>query len=92
MTQPPRTTLTATVLDAPDPRELARFYQRLLGWPIGRDEPDWVTLRPPGAGAGLSFQAEKGSAPGGRTRLPRPRRAPVLPVGRLTTGPRPTRR
>jgi catechol 2,3-dioxygenase-like lactoylglutathione lyase family enzyme len=62
MTQPPRTTLTATVLDAPDPRELARFYQRLLGWPIGRDEPDWVTLRPPGAGAGLSFQAEKAYA------------------------------
>jgi catechol 2,3-dioxygenase-like lactoylglutathione lyase family enzyme len=61
MTQPPRTTLTATVLDAPDPRELARFYQRLLGWPIGRDEPDWATLRPPG-GAGLSFQAEKAYA------------------------------
>ena len=62
MTQPPRTTLTATVLDAPDPRELARFYQRLLGWPIGPDEPDWVTLRPPGGGAGLSFQAEKAYA------------------------------
>jgi hypothetical protein len=54
----PRMTLTATVLDAPDARLLADFYQRLLGWPIGRDEPDWVTLRPPGSGAGLSFQAE----------------------------------
>jgi catechol 2,3-dioxygenase-like lactoylglutathione lyase family enzyme len=54
----PRTALTATVLDAPDPRELAAFYSRLLGWPIGRDEPDWVTLRPPGGGAGLSFQTE----------------------------------
>jgi Glyoxalase-like domain len=31
--------LTATVLDAPDPRELAGFYQRLLGWPVGTDEP-----------------------------------------------------
>ena len=50
--------LTATVLDAPDPKALALFYQRLLGWPIGTDEPDWVTLRPPGGGAGLSFQAE----------------------------------
>jgi catechol 2,3-dioxygenase-like lactoylglutathione lyase family enzyme len=50
--------LTATVLDAPDPRALAGFYSRLLGWPIGRDEPDWVTLRPPGGGAGLSFQRE----------------------------------
>ena len=51
-------TLTATVLDSPDPSALARFYQRLLGWPIGRDESDWVTLRPPGGGAGLSFQTE----------------------------------
>lgn len=54
----PRLTLTATVLDAPDPRALATFYQHLLGWPIGRDEPDWVTLRPPDGGAGLSFQRE----------------------------------
>jgi catechol 2,3-dioxygenase-like lactoylglutathione lyase family enzyme len=56
--QRPAVTLTATVLDAPDARALAGFYQRLLGWPIGRDEPDWVTLRPPGGGAGLSFQTE----------------------------------
>jgi catechol 2,3-dioxygenase-like lactoylglutathione lyase family enzyme len=50
--------LTATVLDAPDPRALAEFYSGLLGWPISRDEPDWVTLRPPGGGPGLSFQRE----------------------------------
>jgi catechol 2,3-dioxygenase-like lactoylglutathione lyase family enzyme len=50
--------LTATVLDAPDPRALAEFYAGLLGWPIGRDEPGWVTLRPPGGGPGLSFQRE----------------------------------
>ena len=50
--------LTATVLDASDPRALAGFYQRLLGWTIGRDEPDWVTLRPPDGGPGLSFQTE----------------------------------
>ena len=59
MPEPPRLSLTATVLDAPDARELAAFYQRLLGWPIGTDEPDWVTLRPPGGGAGLSFQTER---------------------------------
>ena len=58
MTQQPAFQLTATVLDAPDPRKLADFYSRLLGWPIGRDEPDWATLRPPGGGAGLSFQLE----------------------------------
>ncbi len=52
-------TLTATVLDAPDARELADFYRRLLGWTVGADEPDWVKLNPPGGGAGLSFQTEK---------------------------------
>src|SRR5947208_13697070 len=58
MGERPRMTLTATVLGAPDARELAAFYQRLLGWPVGQDEPGWVTLRPPGDGAGLSFQTE----------------------------------
>ncbi|MBB2748947.1 UNVERIFIED_ORG: catechol 2,3-dioxygenase-like lactoylglutathione lyase family enzyme [Microbispora rosea subsp. rosea] len=55
----PRMTLTAAVLNAPDARELAAFYQRLLGWPIDDDEPAWVTLRVPGGGTGLSFQTEK---------------------------------
>ena len=55
--------LTATVLDTPDPRALARFYQRLLGWPVGSDEPGWVTLRPEGGGAGLSFQLEADHVP-----------------------------
>jgi catechol 2,3-dioxygenase-like lactoylglutathione lyase family enzyme len=56
-------TLTAAVLGTPDPRGLARFYQRLLGWPIGSDDPTWVTLRPPGGGAGLSFQLETDHVP-----------------------------
>jgi catechol 2,3-dioxygenase-like lactoylglutathione lyase family enzyme len=51
-------TLTAAVLGTPDPRALARFYQRLLGWPLGEDDPEWATLRPRGGGAGLSFQLE----------------------------------
>ena len=58
MTQRPAMRLTATVLGAPDPRALAGFYQRLLGWPLGSDEPGWVTLRAPDGGAGLSFQTE----------------------------------
>ena len=58
MAERPAMRLTATVLDAPDPRELARFYQRLLGWPVGADEPDWVTLVPPEGSSGLSFQRE----------------------------------
>ncbi|GAA0944011.1 VOC family protein [Pseudonocardia zijingensis] len=52
-------TLSATVLDAPDPRALAAFYQRLFGWPVVEDDPTWVTLRPPGGGYGLSFQLEE---------------------------------
>ena len=51
-------TLTAAVLGTPDPQGLARFYQALLGWPLGEDHPEWTTLRPAGGGAGLSFQLE----------------------------------
>jgi catechol 2,3-dioxygenase-like lactoylglutathione lyase family enzyme len=51
--------LTSTVLDTPDPKALALFYQRLLGWPIAADEPDWVTLRPGDGVPGLSFQREE---------------------------------
>ena len=47
-------------LDAPDARELARFYQRLLSWTTFSDEPDRVTLAPSeNAGYNLAFQTEK---------------------------------
>ena len=55
--------LTSTVLGAPEPRALAEFYAKLLGWPIKTDEPEWVTLRPDDGGAGLSFQLEAGHVP-----------------------------
>jgi catechol 2,3-dioxygenase-like lactoylglutathione lyase family enzyme len=55
--------LTAPVLGTPDPRGLARFYQRLLGWPIRSDEEDWATLRPTDGGTGLSFQLETDHVP-----------------------------
>jgi catechol 2,3-dioxygenase-like lactoylglutathione lyase family enzyme len=58
VTHRPAMTLTAVVLDSPDAGLLADFYQRVLGWPVGTNEPGWVTLRPPGGGAGLSFQTE----------------------------------
>jgi catechol 2,3-dioxygenase-like lactoylglutathione lyase family enzyme len=58
----PRLRLSAVVLGAPDARALAAFYQRLLGWPIGDDEPDWVMLLAPD-GAGLSFQGEPDHVP-----------------------------
>ena len=57
-TTQPRLSPNGVVIDSPDPRALAAFYQRLLGWQIGSDEPDWVTLRPPSGRIGLSFQTE----------------------------------
>ncbi|WP_228720932.1 VOC family protein [Arthrobacter sp. 260] len=53
-----RFTFTATVLDSPDAVELARFYQRLMGWEVRIEESDWVILSAPDGGAGLSFQTE----------------------------------
>ncbi len=59
----PTIRLTAPVLGTPDPRGLARFYQRLLGWPLRDDEPDWATLRPADGSTGLSFQMERDHVP-----------------------------
>jgi catechol 2,3-dioxygenase-like lactoylglutathione lyase family enzyme len=58
MAAPERLSLTGTVLDAPEPRELAEFYRRLLGWTVVMEEPDWVKLAPPEGGPGLAFQRE----------------------------------
>jgi catechol 2,3-dioxygenase-like lactoylglutathione lyase family enzyme len=58
--------LTAATLDAPDARELAAFYLRLLpGWRVrrGEDGQDWVHIRPPDGGTGLSFQTESAYRP-----------------------------
>ena len=59
----PDVRLTAPVLGTPDPQGLARFYQRLLGWPLRDDEPDWATLRPTDGSTGLSFQREADHVP-----------------------------
>src|SRR6185503_19719429 len=59
----PSFSLTAAVLGTPDPPGLARFYQRLLGWPIRDDEPEWATLRPADGSTGLSFQLETDHVP-----------------------------
>ena len=50
--------LSATVLDSPDARVLADFYRRLLGWEVKFEDDDWVMLKAPDGGAGLSFQTE----------------------------------
>ncbi len=54
----PKMRLSATVLNAPNPRALGAFYARLLGWTIVENEEEWVMIRPPGGGPGLSFQIE----------------------------------
>lgn len=51
-------TLTHVNLGAPDPRLLAGFYARLLGWPIEREDPGFVVVRNPAGGVGLAFQQE----------------------------------
>ena len=70
MSQRPALRLSGLVLDAPDAHGLADFYRRLLGWELGQDEPEWVTLVSPDGGAGLSFQSDAGYVP------------PVWPAGR----------
>ncbi|MFI6594845.1 VOC family protein [Nonomuraea sp. NPDC050536] len=45
-----------TVLDCPDPRALAEFYSKLLGWPIVSAEDDWVVVSDGGSPKRLAFQ------------------------------------
>ncbi|NJC68569.1 VOC family protein [Planosporangium thailandense] len=58
MTRPHGLTFTTVNISAPDPGALARFYERLLGWHITVEEPDWVLMRAPDGGVGLAFQTE----------------------------------
>ncbi len=55
----PWLSLATVVLDCPDAHALADFYSRLLGWEVTLSEPDWVLLRCPTGGTGLSFQSEE---------------------------------
>ncbi len=52
--------LAAIVLDCPDPRQLAGFYGRLLGWTIdeGASNQDWVELADPSGGPAMAFQRD----------------------------------
>ncbi len=61
--------LSTVNIGAPDPAALARFYERLLGWAIGHEEPGFVIVRDPDGGVALSFQQEDGYV------------APVWPAG-----------
>lgn len=46
----------STVIDCPDPRALAGFYSRLLGWPVTSEEDDWVVVSDGGSPDRLAFQ------------------------------------
>ncbi|WP_077191266.1 VOC family protein [Streptomyces lydicus] len=59
----PRFSLATVVLDCPDAHALAGFYRALLGWEMKLSEADWVLLRNPEGGTGLSFQSEPGYRP-----------------------------
>jgi len=67
MTEPPRLDVTSVTIGAPNPRELAAFYARLLGWPIAVEEPaqpgfppedGWAQLRPPEGKVGPRLNIE----------------------------------
>lgn len=52
--------LAAFAIDCPDPRALAEFYGRLLGWRIdeAQSKEEWVELADPAGGAPLAFQRD----------------------------------
>ena len=57
-------------LDCPEPRALAEFYRRALGWTYapGHEDPDpdgdeWLVLLPPGGGTRLAFQRSSAAVP-----------------------------
>ena len=52
--------LRSVVLDAPDVRALADFYERLLGWRVSTqdDDPTWRRLEPAPGRTGLAVQYE----------------------------------
>lgn len=51
------------MLDAPDGVALARFYARLLGWPIAKQEDDGAAIQVPGTSSYLAFQSSPGYLP-----------------------------
>jgi catechol 2,3-dioxygenase-like lactoylglutathione lyase family enzyme len=50
--------LRTICLDCSDAHAMAAFYGALLGWEPTFTEPDWVLMRNPDGGVGLSFQAD----------------------------------
>jgi len=70
MSATPRLRVTSVTIGAPDPRALAAFYARLLGWTVTASDParpgyppedGWAQLRPPpdAEGPRLNFEYEE---------------------------------
>jgi catechol-2,3-dioxygenase len=55
----PEIRVSAATLSSPDVQRLAAFYETLLGWVRLDDEREWVRLRPPSGGVGLSFHHDE---------------------------------
>ena len=69
MSQRPAMEVTSLTIGAPNPRELAAFYARMLEWTVTADDPPrpggppeagWAQLRPPAGRIGptLNFEYE----------------------------------
>ncbi len=56
-------TWTTTTLGARDPKALAAFYGRLLGWGPVRGDDDWYVVGDPGGGRALAAQLEPDQVP-----------------------------
>jgi catechol 2,3-dioxygenase-like lactoylglutathione lyase family enzyme len=54
--------LRSTVLDCPEPAELAAFYAELLGASVVQRDDDWVSIED-GQGRRVSFQRSPGHRP-----------------------------
>ena len=63
--QPPRPSLRLQTvnIDCGDAGAMAAFYGRLLGWEITHRDDDFILMRDPGGGTGLSFQERKDYRP-----------------------------
>lgn len=70
MNRPPAMMVTSVTIHAPDPRALAAFYARMLGWPVTASDPPrpgnppedgWAQTRPPEGETGptLNFEYEE---------------------------------
>jgi catechol 2,3-dioxygenase-like lactoylglutathione lyase family enzyme len=59
----PTIALRTVNLDCADAAAMSRFYGGLLGWEPTETEPDWVMMRDPAGGTGLSFQAREDYEP-----------------------------